>query len=110
MHVVAWFVVFGFIFVDQVSNPNSPTLGPHHRMQAMSSYLFLPARLAVLRISSTTEANQIDDDRKVSLGLFIRCLVRRRIEIHYFLLNCSFVTNHRKHETLAIYMGTFFGS
>ena len=47
MHVVAWFVVFGFIFVDQGEQLyGAYTLGPHSPHVSSSWYLFLPARLA----------------------------------------------------------------
>ena len=95
MHVAAWFVVFGFIFVDQGGQLYRPAYTWTTSPCLSSSYLFLPARLAQDQIP-LLKRNQIDDDRNVSSTFYSDMGGDAESKLSLFApRSVLFVTNHR---------------
>ena len=72
MHVVAWFVVFGFIFVDQ----GGQLYRPAYTWTALTACVIVLVSIFACAFGTKDQIpllkrNQIDDDRKVSLGAFL---------------------------------------
>ena len=112
MHVVAWFVVFGFIFVDQ----GGQLYRPAYTWTALTACVIVLVSIFACAFGTKDQIpllkrNQIDDDRKVSLGAFYSdiWMVMQNRNYLYLLLGLFFLSlTIGTHETLAIYMGTFF--
>ena len=112
MHVVAWFVVFGFIFVDQ----GGQLYRPAYTWTALTACVIVLVSIFACAFGTKDQIpllkrNQIDDDRKVSLGAFYSDIwvVMQNRNYLYLLLGLFFLSlTIGTHETLAIYMGTFF--
>ena len=112
MHVVAWFVVFGFIFVDQ----GGQLYRPAYTWTALTACVIVLVSIFACAFGTKDQIpllkrNQIDDDRNVSLGAFYSDIwvVMQNRNYLYLLLGLFFLSlTIGTHETLAIYMGTFF--
>ena len=112
MHVVAWFVVFGFIFVDQ----GGQLYRPAYTWTALTACFIVLVSIFACAFGTKDQIpllkrNQIDDDRNVSLGAFYSDIwvVMQNRNYLYLLLGLFFLSlTIGTHETLAIYMGTFF--
>ena len=112
MHIVAWFVVFGFIFVDQ----GGQLYRPAYTWTALTACFIVLVSIFACAFGTKDQIpllkrNQIDDDRNVSLGAFYSDIwvVMQNRNYLYLLLGLFFLSlTIGTHETLAIYMGTFF--
>jgi Na+/melibiose symporter-like transporter len=112
MNVVVWFVIFGFFFADQGGQLHRP---------AYTWTILLACTIIVVSILSSAwgtrdqiprlRENQIDDGKQFSFWSFYTDIwsVLKNRNYLYLLLGLFFLSlTIGTHETLAIFMGTFF--
>ena len=112
IHVIAWFLVFGFIFADQ----GGQLYRPAHTWTALTVCIIIIVSIFACAFGTKDQIpllkqNQMNEDRKISIGTFYADIwgVLQNRNYLYLLLGLFFLSlTIGTHETLAIYMGTFF--
>ena len=112
MHLIAWFLVFGFIFADQ----GAQLYRPAYTWIALAACVIILISIFACAFGTRDQidhliANENRSSAPVSLGSFYRDIwsVLQNKNYLYLLLGLFFLSlTIGTHETLAIYMGTFF--
>lgn len=112
MHLIAWFLVFGFIFADQ----GAQLYRPAYTWIALAACLIILISIFACAFGTRDQidrliANENGSSEPISLGSFYHDIwsVLQNKNYLYLLLGLFFLSlTLGTHETLAIYMGTFF--
>ena len=112
MHLIAWFLVFGFIFADQ----GAQLYRPAYTWIALAACAIILVSIFACAFGTRDEIDHLKSNENnasgtLSFGSFYRDIwsVLQNRNYLYLLLGLFFLSlTIGTHETLAIYMGTFF--
>ena len=114
MHLIAWFLVFGFIFADQ----GAQLYRPAYTWIALAACAIILVSIFACAFGTRDQIDHLKSNENnasgtLSFGSFYRDIwsVLQNRNYLYLLLGLFFLSlTIGTHETLAIYMGTFFGN